>query len=393
MRAKFAIAFLLFAAAFCTVKGQTVEQLKNDISRTERRIKESERLLRSAEKDKSANTRQLQILDNRIRNRNKAIDLLNQSIDLTNSQITAREERIATSEQQIEQLKADYADMVRKAYFNNKTNTALLFLFASKDFNDITRRVDYMRRVNRLRVTRGKQLQQLTDSLSVERELLSIEKRSLDSTLTTRNHEVDALQSDRERHQTVGKELQDKQKTLSNSIRQSQRDKAAYQQKLDKLIAAGVKNAKAAKLTDKEKRDMAVLSDRFDQNRGKLPMPVDGVVIEHFGNNPHPTQKNIVTNNPGVNIAAESGAEVRAVFDGTVCGVYKYQDTNYILVRHGDFFTAYMNIDSFNVKGGERVRTNQRIGRIPASNDDERHYLHFEVWNGTTREDPEIWLY
>lgn len=127
----------------------------------------------------------------------------------------------------------------------------------------------------------------------------------------------------------------------------------------------------------------------FDQ----LPMPVTGVIIDHFGVHQHPTQKNLTVNNKGINIAAERGGSVFSVFDGVVSRVVFISGlNNCVMIRHGEYFTVYSNLTNVNVKTGDVVSLNQKIGSLSNSNDNEDNTLHFELWRGTTNLDPEPWL-
>ena len=123
-------------------------------------------------------------------------------------------------------------------------------------------------------------------------------------------------------------------------------------------------------------------------------MPVDGgVIIERYGKHKHPTQRHITVVNKGVNIAAPKGAEVFAVFEGEVARVMFINGlNNCVMLRHGDYFTIYSNLASVNVKAGDHVGTNSKLGNLSTSDNPDDHQLHFEVWFHTMNQDPELWL-
>lgn len=58
--------------------------------------------------------------------------------------------------------------MVYSAYKNYKLNSFLVFLFSSKDFNDATRRIAYMRRYNRMREQKAARIDSTAASLGRE---------------------------------------------------------------------------------------------------------------------------------------------------------------------------------------------------------------------------------
>jgi murein DD-endopeptidase MepM/ murein hydrolase activator NlpD len=135
------------------------------------------------------------------------------------------------------------------------------------------------------------------------------------------------------------------------------------------------------------------LSGSFALNKGKLPFPVaSGVIVEKFGEHPHPTLKNVkLPFNNGINISTKPGSNVKAVFDGVVKQVIAIPGYNQcILVQHGKYFTFYCKLSTVVVKVGDKVSTGTLIGALDPMGSTAT--LHFELWNGTTKQNPELWL-
>ena len=92
-----------------------------------------------------------------------------------------------------------------------------------------------------------------------------------------------------------------------------------------------------------------------------------------------------------MDIALGKDTPVNAVFDGIVSQVLVMPGYNQcVLVQHGNYFTFYCKLKSVEVKTGDKVRTGQSIGRVDTINEDTQ--LHFEVWQGTKPQNPEVWL-
>ena len=109
------------------------------------------------------------------------------------------------------------------------------------------------------------------------------------------------------------------------------------------------------------------LSGSFALNKGKLPFPVaSGVIVEKFGEHPHPTLKNVkLPFNNGINISTKPGSNVKAVFDGVVKQVIAIPGYNQcILVQHGKYFTFYCKLSTVVVKVGDKVSTGTLIGAL-----------------------------
>jgi murein DD-endopeptidase MepM/ murein hydrolase activator NlpD len=62
-----------------------------------------------------------------------------------------------------------------------------------------------------------------------------------------------------------------------------------------------------------------------------------------------------------------------------------------VIVKHGDYFTVYSNLDEVYVKKGDRVKTNQLLGRVHTNLKGETE-LHFEVRKGVIPQNPVYWI-
>ncbi|SHF50753.1 murein hydrolase activator EnvC family protein [Dysgonomonas macrotermitis] len=136
------------------------------------------------------------------------------------------------------------------------------------------------------------------------------------------------------------------------------------------------------------------LSSNFAANKGKLPVPVTGTysIVGRFGTHQH-SKFRVTTNNGGIDIQAKAGAQARAVFGGEVTRVVAFPGyNNCIIVRHGGYYTFYGNIQQISVKQGQKVTAGQALGQIYTDSDTGSSQLHFQLWQGTTKLNPEPWL-
>jgi murein DD-endopeptidase MepM/ murein hydrolase activator NlpD len=99
-----------------------------------------------------------------------------------------------------------------------------------------------------------------------------------------------------------------------------------------------------------------------------------------------------VTNN-GIDIATISGAQARAVFNGEVTSVTKLTGSNtVVIIRHGEYFTVYSNLENVTVKRGDKVKTKQSIGTVHTNKTENKTELHFELLKEQSRQNPANWL-
>ena len=134
------------------------------------------------------------------------------------------------------------------------------------------------------------------------------------------------------------------------------------------------------------------LDTEFSNNKGKLPWPVDGVVVDRFGQHYHPVFRTVkLPFNNGISIAVARNARVKAVFDGVVKQIVVMPGYNQcVLIQHGNWFSFYCKLQGTTVKAGDKVKTGQVIGIVDTINGDTQ--LHFQIWQKQTPQNPELWL-
>ena len=389
---------LILAALFCALnlaaQNQSLDALRDEIRRAEEEIRATNELLAKTKKDKQVTQNQLKLIQNRIRNRKQIIANLEKQTQVINGDIGTKNDTVHAMQNELTQLRKEYADMVYAAYKNYKLNNFLVFLFASKDFNDATRRISYMRRYNRMRQQKAEQIKSVADSLHVQIGELENRKAELTKVRDTRTQEVSSLGKDEKQYQSSLSEINTKSGKLSSEIRKKQSQINKLQQRIQAIIAEEARKNRATPKSAAQEEYIANLSGRFDQNKGLLPYPVrGGVIVDRYGVHPHATQKGLMVNNKGVNIASGSGAEVRAVFEGDITQIVFVQGlNNTVIIRHGNYLTTYSNLASVNVKTGDKVTLNQVIWRLSNSDNSDDCVLHFEIWKETENLNPEQWL-
>jgi len=368
----------------------SIDELNRLITDYTNEINRSEQLLVKNHKNKSATQNKLSLVNKTLRSRRGIVSSLDRQITILDRDITAKNKEIEQLEARITLLRQQYASMIYSAYKNYKTNSALAFLFASRDFNDATLRIQYMRRYNAARKRKAAEIDSVSTRLKEQIAQLDAKRLLADRTRRNRNSEIKKLSQDEARYRTTLKTLQNDEKKIRDKIIQQEKQRRAAQSKIDKLISATSKQTKSSAQIQKDVR----LTGQFDQNKGRLPIPLPGgVITDHFGEHPHPTQKGLKINNKGVDITGEKGSPVKCVFDGTVMSVNSIPGMkNVIIISHGDYFTVYCNIVRINVKTGDKVKTSQPIGSISESDDPSEYVLHFELWKQTARLNPEPWL-
>lgn len=127
--------------------------------------------------------------------------------------------------------------------------------------------------------------------------------------------------------------------------------------------------------------------------KGLLDWPVHGRVIRDFGIYRHPRFGTTTVNN-GIEIAADEGSDVHAVFDGKV--VFSEWFKGYgecIILSHSDgFYTLYAHNSQLLVKQGDSVERGQTIAKVGSTGSLNGPTLYFEIRKKDQPLNPADWL-
>ena len=357
---------------------------------------------------KAALEKEIAILDRQLKdNASKSASALSK-LTLTRKKVEARKALIRESDReistlsdsigrkggQIRSLQADldsmtvrYHRLVRAAYRNRDPHLWTVFLLSSENIAQATRRYAYLRRISTTLNIQARDIRQTVDSLAAEKARLEKLRVEADVLRTARKAEY--------------KNLSREEAESAKVVTQLKRDKARYQKQLaDKRKQVEALNkeisriiASARRTTTKSLKPADIkLSGEFAANRGKLPWPAEGVIVDHFGQHYHPVYTTVLLPfNNGVSVAVQPGTDVKAVFDGIVSQVIVMPGYNQcVLVSHGEYFTLYTKLKTVAVKAGDKVTTGQTVGTVDTIGGEDQ--FHFELWKGNAPENPEGWL-
>jgi septal ring factor EnvC (AmiA/AmiB activator) len=161
---------------------------------------------------------------------------------------------------------------------------------------------------------------------------------------------------------------------------------------LDKLIEDIIKE-EMERAARGSKGEAIALSHSFEENKQKFMWPVSsGFVSQRFGRQNHPVLKGIVQQNNGVNIQTQENEKVKTIFEGEVRRVAFIQGLgSTVIIKHGDYLTVYAGLKEVFVRSGQKVTTNQEIGKVFSSTEGVSE-LRFQIFKNTTALDPQGWL-
>ena len=302
--------------------------------------------------------------------------------------MTAKQREINRLQKELDTLEIYYNKLIYNTYKNRDTRVWYMYLLASESIGQGYRRFSYLRNLSDEVGKQAAKMREKQAELQAEREKLAAIKEEARSTKAEREEEYRKLLDEQKQSQADMKRLAKSEKQYRNDLAAKKKEVDRLNKEIQRILRATVTEQKK----DNTKVDTA-LSGQFAQNRGKLPWPVrQGVITERFGVHNHPVYKNLkLPDNPGVTFSTTKGADVFAVFGGVVSRVFVMPGYNQcVLVQHGEYFTLYCKLSKVSVKAGQKVATGDKLGTLDI--DGNASSLHFQLWKGTDKQDPERWL-
>lgn len=423
LRVSLFLMFFLFVSH--SVSAQTANELRRKKEAIQREIEQLQRNLNKASSGKKLTLQQINALNAQIRLRQEKIGAVNSEIKNLDNQISKNTNTVNTLKGQLSDLKTDYAAMIRFAQRNRNAYDKMMFIFAAKDFNQAYKRIKYLQQFSQYRKKQAGYIEDTQKELNGKITVLGKTLAEKNSLLKEQEEERSKLGKDKNRQAGVLNKFSKQERSFKSDIATRKRQQA----KIDRQIRAAIQRAiaEAKRKAEEEARKKAAeearlaairakennkpveapvavkekttnelltanaytakLAAGFENNRGRLPYPIAGTITERFGT--HKVDQ-ATMDNGGVNITGAEGAAVRAVFDGEVLYVSVIYGKYVVVIQHGNYFSIYQNLRSTSVSKGDKVSTRQTIGVLANTGDVAE--LHFEIWRGQTKLNPEGWI-
>lgn len=384
---KFLLIVILAAALPLGLRaqGSSTSAMEARRSQLEREIAELNRQIRGLSGKKESAMGELELTRSKISARKELISETEKLIHALDDSIKVREQEAERLARRRDTLSAHYSRLVRSAYVNRDSRVWYMYILGSENLGQAMRRYAYLRGFARNLNAQAAKIAEVTASL--EEEMLRIRDLRADAEAhrSALMEGYAALKVEEAQSQRLIASIDKDRTRWESSIREKNKQIA----ELNRQIAEAIRRASAS--SGCTAVDVALSSD-FASNKGRLPWPARGAIVEPFGQNPHPVYQNVTMPfNNGITMAVAEGTAVKAIFGGTVSRVAVIPGFNQcVLVQHGKYFTLYSKLKSVSVSKGDRVETGQTIGVVETVDGESR--LHFELWDGRSPQNPVQWL-
>ncbi|REE08429.1 septal ring factor EnvC (AmiA/AmiB activator) [Winogradskyella pacifica] len=391
---------LLMSCASLFAQSDRQKELEAQRQQKLREIKQINALLFTKKKEEKSAITLIEDINYKVNVRKNLIRITNEQANLLTREINTNQQEITSLRTQLQELKDDYSAMVVKSYKSKSEQSKVMFLLSSSNFQQAYKRLQYIRQYRDYQKEQGeaikiktKELQELNIQLSKQKENKNklieenrIAKRELEDELKQREVLMASIKSD------MGK--------FASQIKKKKQEADQLDKEINRIIKETIAaaNKKSGTTSSKGKfvltPEAKLLSSNFESNRGKLGWPVSrGVVKVKYGKQRSLIDNTVTQNYKSIYIATEDQSDVKSVFSGEVSRILVIKNGNpAVFIRHGIYFSVYMNLSQVNVKAGDKVVAGQVIGKVFTNKLKGESLLGFRIYKNDQVMNPEPWL-
>ncbi len=351
----------------------TLRKIRREINKVEKKIAVSE-------KKETSILYTLTNLDLDIDLTQSIIQNLKKQEKQKSQEITRLGRNLKSTLQELKKLKEIFRKRLVYIYKYGRMKDVELLLNANS-IHDGLLWLEYQKRLSEQDYRNYLKIKEKQAQIALSKDLLSVELEEKHVVLEEKTKEELNLKQKKQKRQKILKGVRRNTDLLRQQL--TEKEKAAEQ--IRRLIV---------KLEATPRRKPFVKPNTpFSQMRGRMIWPTEGRIVSRFGKYKHPQLKT-VTENIGIDIRADLGAPIFSVASGTVTAItWQRGRGNIIIISHyGGYYTVYTHLKELLVNLLEEVEMGQEIGNVGESGSLSGPILHFEVWKGTTKVNPEHWL-
>lgn len=381
--------FLTLVLCSQMLPGQSISQQKEKRSRLEKDIAILQKQLSGNESQASQALSSITIIQAQKQSRTKLIREADSQIAGLDTRIAGIQAEVTRKQAVLDTLQQHYSRLVMGAYKNRDIKLWYMYILASENVSQAFRRLGYFKNLSSQIQVQANKVEAAKAELNAAKAELQRSRNVAISARDERARELDRLKKDEARQQQLVSKLKKDKKAYQASLRAKQAEMRAIDRQIAKMLEQAGSGSGASGSKKPSKPVDYTLDKNFENNKGKLPWPVDGPVVEHYGAYQNKELRLSLFNN-GINIACDSESLVRCVFDGVVSNVMIAPGYGQcILVQHGTYYTSYCKVKNATVRQGDKVKTGQVLGEVSTIMG--KTQLYFLVFKKKYL-DPEQWL-
>ena len=360
---------------------QSRSQLEDERNKIIEQIEQTSKNLEKTASNKNATLSDLKAIENQIKNRKKLISNIQIELKKADNTIANNTIKIDSLDGDIADLDDQYNDLAQNMYIRSLASNKWAYIFSANSINDAFLRWRYSKQFEAFAQQKTDQVLSLKGTIKNKTASVKEEKTYIQKLLLDEKKSYKKLEKDQKKKDEILSQLKKEESSLKSDLTKKKKQREKLNKEIEKIIFSELsKNKTAEKLTVSA-----------DIKNKRLAWPAQGFISGKFGNQPHPTIKNVRINNNGIDIACKTSAPVSAAASGKVISVTSIPGYgNMVIIKHGaEYYSVYSKLAHIIVKKDESIQAGQTLGRLANENSPE---LHFEFWKGKEKLDPAKWL-
>jgi septal ring factor EnvC (AmiA/AmiB activator) len=354
-----------------------ISNLRNQISTLETEQKSVIRTIEQYRITRKVHEREVEILQIKIQETDKNISALEIEIEENKAAIALKQEKIGF--------------ILRKLFINGRFDMlkALLSVKSTRDMSLAHTYLSYLAKKDiRLIDEFREELKKLDENIaSLEKEkdrlgkMFTEEEEHVRQANIALRKQQDILQQIKSRKGIYKESLDQKieaRKKLTEMLAQMERERAEAEAEAKAKAEAEAETNNTETATELKTPPPAMTG--LSGEKGKLPWPVRGQIIEYYGlikDKIHDVQ----IENDGIDIKAKVGTSVKAIAVGKVrfCSWHDAAG-NLVVIEHGKgYYSLYAHLSRFDVSLDDYVKAGEVIGAVGETGSLKGPMLHFEI--------------
>jgi len=410
--------FLFVSVGF----GQSSLELKKQRERLDKEIAELQKILSAKTQEKLLSQREVSALSKQLDLREDKISTINSELRIINNNIASNNKIVDKLKDELEKLRQDYEKMILFAFRNKNSYNKMMFIFASKDFNQAFKRVKYLQQFTDARKVKVSEIEGHKKQIELKLAQLQRDKQTQQALLKEQQAERNAIAKDKAAHSQQLSQIVKEERGFKGQLTKKQQEKRRLDAAIKSAIAREVEAARKAEeerrrrlaeaeakksgttVAEAEKKiekktgsavlnnspEATKLSAGFSSNRGRLPWPVSqGNIVRNYGN--VTVERGVRDFYDYIRIRTADNASVKSIFEGTVIRVIN-MGSSAVIVQHGEYLSVYSNLKSVSVRNGQKISTGTVIGTTDSDPDAGYSYVDLSVYRGQTHMNPSSWI-
>lgn len=373
------------------------QSAKDELSGVKKEIKAHKQLITKTRKVEAVISTELQEILRNLEQKEADLGRMGRDLQSVESSLDRTGREIGRVTEEANHKRAEIERRLASLYKAGELG-ALRMFFSAESFPQLAENIRYMRSIldndKRIFVEYNRKIDQLK-SLKTDLERDAVKKERIMTSIEQKKREIEEEKSKKAAY--LGKVRQDR-KSYEVSLKELQANASRLQSMISRLEAMSRRKlpSRHEKPGTKSKplAELPPVPDRgFASQKGRMSLPVRGEIVESYGKHKHP-EFNSYTFSKGLSIAASSGTEIKAIYEGTVIFADYFKGFgNMIIVDHGGgYFSLYAHASRLSKKVGAEVAKHDTLGAVGDVDSSKGSMLYFEIRHQGKPVDPAGWV-